>query len=179
VTPQEIQQLWLYAHERWSNFIIPTDRALRAIKMQAWLDDFEDLEQRHVRGAMVSLGASQFVPALGLLREEALELARMERGMPRCPDLDQAWGEVTAAIRAGGARVRPEFSHPAIAETVTAIGWSSLCGSENQDVARGQFARMYETARRRVMSEINPPAPALQQFHSEAVAALAGGEGHE
>jgi hypothetical protein len=49
---------------------------------------------------------------------------------------------VQDAIRTGTRR----WSHPAVEEAVTTIGWRSLTMSENPDTIRAQFRRAYEDA---------------------------------
>lgn len=65
------------------------------------------------------------------------------------PSPAQAWGEVTRQADEVGRSGRPEWSHPAIAETVRAIGWYDLCMSTNGETIRAQFQRMYADAQER------------------------------
>lgn len=58
------------------------------------------------------------------------------------PSPSEAWRQVQDAIRTGSRR----WSHPAVEEAVTTIGWRSLAMSENPDTIRAQFRRAYEDA---------------------------------
>ena len=65
------------------------------------------------------------------------------------PSPSQAWGEVTQQADQIGRASLPNWSHPAIGETVKAIGWFAICQSTNPDTMRAQFMRMYEDAQKR------------------------------
>lgn len=60
----------------------------------------------------------------------------------------EAWAEVTEQSSNGGRSRSPEWSHPAIADTVRAVGWYTLCSSTNPEAMRAQFLRLYDDGRR-------------------------------
>lgn len=67
-------------------------------------------------------------------------------------DPDEAWSHVEASItRVGGYADFPD-THPLVAETVRAIGWRTLCQSDNAVADRAHFLQLYrvrlERARR-------------------------------
>jgi hypothetical protein len=65
------------------------------------------------------------------------------------PDPDQAWREVETAKK-NGIYGRPVWSHPAIADTVAAMGGiRELAVSTNQMADRAHFLRLYETCKGR------------------------------
>lgn len=64
------------------------------------------------------------------------------------PPPAQAWDEVNAQASDGGRNRIPTFTHPAVADTIRAIGWYTFCSSSNPETIRAQFLRMYEDNRR-------------------------------
>ena len=65
------------------------------------------------------------------------------------PTAAQAWDEVNRQAADGGRSRVPSWTHPAVAETVRAVGWFSLCSSTNPETMRAQFLRLYDDTRRR------------------------------
>lgn len=66
------------------------------------------------------------------------------------PSPSEAWAEVRTLTAAGHRGTLVDlFSHPAIAETVSTIGWWDLCHSTNPETIRAQFLRLYTEARDR------------------------------
>jgi hypothetical protein len=88
---------------------------------------------------------SRFFPTVAELRE-----ALVEAGDPDpLPDADQAWAEVAAAAR-NGLYGRPWFSHPAVHQTVKAMGGvHELALSDNLMADRAHFLRLYDICKRR------------------------------
>jgi hypothetical protein len=70
------------------------------------------------------------------------------------PAIAQAWEEVNAQASDGGRSRVPNWSHPAIAETIRAVGWFQFCSSTNPEAMRAQFLRLYEDNRRRHDDEL-------------------------
>jgi len=67
------------------------------------------------------------------------------------PTAFQAWEEVTEALNAHGRdfyRNGGTWSHPLIAKTVKAVGFSALCFSETIGVERAHFIKAYEDAKK-------------------------------
>lgn len=77
------------------------------------------------------------------------------------PDEDEAWHEVARAIRLYG-YYRPEEAFDSMSEivcdVVKVIGWSEICLSENIDLVRQQFCRLYVIARQRKEQEMLMPS---------------------
>jgi len=88
------------------------------------------------------------------------------------PDVDRVLAEVQRAVHKVGAYRVPHWSHPAIADAVEAIGWSSICASEEPEILRAQFRRAYEGASQRhrdpaaraLAKEIAGSGPVLKQL---------------
>ena len=68
---------------------------------------------------------------------------------PDTVSADQAWAEVQRQIRSVGVYGTPQWSHPAIAAAVTALGWEAVCRSTNPEADRAHFLRFFDTAVRR------------------------------
>lgn len=79
-------------------------------------------------------------------------------------DPDEAWREVVTAIRRVGMYRTPSWSHPALAETVAALGWNTLCESENPEADRAHFLRFYASAatRQREQTLVDQLSPAMR-----------------
>ena len=93
-------------------------------------------------------------------------------------DPDEAWREVVTAIRRVGMYGVPHWSHPALADAVAAMGWTTLCQSTNPEADRAHFVRFYQSAvtRQREHTLIAQLSPALRealQAIGQPVAALA------
>ena len=61
----------------------------------------------------------------------------------------EAWAEVLGAIRSVGSYGSPEFSDPLIQKAVNCIGWRHLCLSENIEIQRAHFLKIYENLSKR------------------------------
>lgn len=87
---------------------------------------------------------SDFFPSVALLRREILAMMGL-----LAPPRESAWLEVETGMRTRGRGVKIDWSHPAISEAVRAMGWNNMCLSENLDVVRGQFFKVYDSLRDR------------------------------
>lgn len=130
---------------------VPTAR-VTAGTAEVWYDLLSDLPFALAVAALRRVLETQegaWLPMPGAIRRAAFEL------QTDVPDADTAWGEVTAAIRACG------YQDPAgglarlsglTRYVVEGIGWEACC-TANSDVLRGQFFRLYEAARARMVQE--------------------------
>lgn len=155
----EIETLWQVGHALWpSLFDIPTDPLIVGIKIDVWRDVLGDINPLVVRRALIATSANQYPPSPGALRLVALRLRSVEAGEQPLPDIDQAWAEVNTAIGRIGYMGKPEWSHPAVADGVRAIGWEEICMTltDQMSVVRGQFARFYAAASERHVRDVAP-----------------------
>lgn len=165
--------LWAYAHETWTNYPLPPrgsdDEKVRAL---AWRDHLGDLPGDLVRRALnrPALARRDFFPPLGLIRTEVLRLMGAA-----APDVDEAWAEVQRAVRGQGRYADAvDTSHPAVAQTIQAVGWVALCESDPGDAALfRRFRDFYALAVDRCEVAAHP-APALAP--AEAPHELEGGQ---
>lgn len=118
-----------------------------------------DLDPAVVLGAVRALAAEgeRFAPNPGQVRRKAVEL-----GSPPVPTADQALAELNTLMSRVGHMGRPEFSHPAIADTVLAMGgWYQLCVSEAGVADRAHFLKLYGTVEaRHTQAALLPPSVA-------------------
>lgn len=111
----------------------------------AYVEDLADLDYEPAALAVKTLRQTRtFLPSIAEVRDAAAELTA-----GHLPDGDEAWREVQSRMRKVGSYGTPRWSHPAIADTVKAMGWLELCASANQVADRAHFLALYTTARRR------------------------------
>lgn len=158
--------LWGYAHEAWPNYDLPRPGSPEALaREEAWMDQLGDLSGELIREALnvQHIAQRDWFPPLGVIREEALFLA----GHVGPPDAGLAWEEVQRQIRKVGYDPDrdPEWSHPAIAAAVKAVGWRVLCMSREDDSGRfWQWKDIYGSASKRIDQQLKPPAPGLARY---------------
>ena len=109
---------------------------------------------------------SEWFPTVAVLRREILSLQGA-----LCPAAEEAWVEVEAGMRKYGRTRRVEWSHPAIGEAVSAMGWTNMCLSENIDVVRGHFFKIYNSVSKRTDRDVQvgnalPVAPQLRTIEA-------------
>ena len=119
----------------------------RAAIYREYLDDLSPAEVADAVAHALQSGG-RFLPTISELRAYIAE--------SKCdlPDADVAWGEVLRAVSRWGRYRIPQWSSPAMAEAVEAVGWQAICDSENQDVTRAHFARAYRATRVRALHEV-------------------------
>ncbi len=104
----------------------------------------EDLSYEQCNAAVrVLLQTNTWMPSVAEIRKAAVEL---ERG-PVHPG-GEAWGSVKAAVSRFGSYRAPgvdfQFDDPITARCVAALGWSTLCLSENEPAERARFIELYD-----------------------------------
>lgn len=128
----------------WPNFEV--DKAKHAI----WHEMLGDVEFEIVQVALKKLILeSPYPPSIADVRRQVVEIMT--------PPGDQmepaeAWGAVLQAVRQWGYYREGEAlkSLPdRVARVVRMMGWQELCASEEPDVVRAQFMRMYDQIRTR------------------------------
>lgn len=143
----------------WPSMRLPDDDATVDVIVAMAQRQWSDLESAAVLAAIEVLSAEgrEFAPTVGQVSRRARELVELASGA-RPPDVDEAWGEVRRQIAHRGAWAtfteEPlEWSHPIVGEVVERMGWLALCGSTNEVADRAHFARMYEAARERGVTD--------------------------
>ena len=144
-----------YPRSRWENF----DETL-----EIWHEMLEDLDLPVVQLALKRMIAVlKYPPTVADLREAVAELATQGQLTP-----GQAWGKITAALRAFG-YYQPEKAREALGEDLWSMvgqmgGWTHLCECENPDVVGAQFERRYKAMLDRRKDQIQVPGKIKQQF---------------
>lgn len=121
--------------------------AITEVTVDAWSALLEDLPADTARQATVNILRQQtgsWWPTPGSIRQEVMRLLHGD-----WPSVDQAWGQVTQAIRRYG-YMHPHEAiaslDPPVAQVARALGWQDICEAE-PGIIRGQFAKFYMDAR--------------------------------
>jgi hypothetical protein len=162
MTGREIVDLFALISTYWPNFHMPKDAQAATAFRAAWLRLLGDLDNAAVVAAVDSLAAEarDFAPPPGVIRHRAVQL----QAGPGAPGVDEAWAEVQNEIARAGWTValdsdrKPLFSHPSISAAVEAMGWQTLCESENPMADRAHFMKLYGTATERATRDAVMPA---------------------
>lgn len=113
------------------------------VKAAVFYELLGDLEYKVVQSAVKKhMLVSEFPPTIAEIRKLAIEIKNPELQITAA----DAWGEVQKAIRYFG-WYRGEEALASMSEgarrVAEHIGWQNICESENIDVIRGQFMKMY------------------------------------
>jgi hypothetical protein len=140
--PAEIAELLTLIAAAWPRFE-PDDA-----KVILWSELFADVDFEVAKVALKKLMLlNTFPPSVAELRQAVMDVK-----MPDKLSAPEAWGLTLKAIHIYGYYREAEAleSLPEqVAEVVRWMGWQSICMSDNVDVVRGQFMRMYETQQKR------------------------------
>lgn len=118
---------------------------------------FKDMSYEVVNCALQKfILESPYPPTVHDLYKEIVSVTKFN-----VPDEDEAWHEVARAIRLYG-YYRPEEAFDSMSEVVRdvvkAIGWLEICLSENIEIVRDQFIRLYSIAIQRKEQEMLMPS---------------------
>jgi hypothetical protein len=83
-----------------------------------------------------------FAPPVGVICDRAARLA-LKRGGEQALRAEEAWAELSAAIRSRGIYREPTFSNPAMARAVAAMDWAEICTNPNLEATRAHFFRVF------------------------------------
>ncbi len=165
MTQVEVARLLTIMASAWPQFEPSEDKVL------LWHEMMQDVDYQVAQAALkVLIARKTFPPSIAEFRQEVLAIST--------PAEDQitpaeAWGMVVHAIREYGSyreREALESLPPAVRKTVEYIGWREICLSEEPDVIRAQFMRMFQQVSERRQKEAVLPATLREQ-----IAALAAG----
>ena len=123
--------------------------------VEVYYQTLKDIDAELLKAATlqaVSEPGRKFAPSVGEIRGTIIEIRKATNGIP---DSYQAWTEVKRAMVDVGSYRNPEFSNPAIVETVQAFGWKNLCLSENEVADRAHFIKAYEQIVKRIEADAN------------------------
>ena len=124
-----------------------------------------------------------FFPSAGDWRQTALDLMLAKSGIPLAIE---AWEEARRVVGNCGeywlyqqGQRLPEYSHPLIEKTVSAIGYRNILEPENEEVLRAQFIKAYEAFRVRTddsMRTLPEVKQVEQNYLTAGVKSLAEGK---
>lgn len=113
------------------------------LKVQVWYEMLGDLEYSVVNIAIKKLiMQNTFPPAIAEVRKAAIEISS-----PRGLTAAEAWGEVVKAVRNYGYYREKEAMasmSPITAQVVRYMGWREICLSEEPEILRAHFLKMYD-----------------------------------
>lgn len=112
--------------------------------LEVWLEDLADLPDDLLKAACKNhRERSQWLPSIAEIRASAVSL--MRQASPADQDWNEAWAELQRQILRVGYVGVPEWTNPALAETVKTLGgWMAVCMNEDPEgVRRKQFSDVY------------------------------------
>lgn len=158
---------WPAVTGRW-----PRTAAEMRLYAESWYAELGDLHPRTLALALESFSVEcrEFPPTPGQLRQRTLALTRAPD--QAVPSPEAALAEVWDQVRGVGYYGTPEWSHPALAKAVAAVGgWQAVCNSENPEAFRAHFLRLYEGFARSAQHNADL-TPALREAAGGAPAAI-------
>lgn len=113
------------------------------LKVQVWYEMLGDLDYDVANIAIKKIiMLNTFPPAIAEVRKAAIEISS-----PRGLTAAEAWGEVIRAIRDYGYYREKEAMasmSPITAQVVRYLGWREICLSEEPEILRAHFLKMYD-----------------------------------
>lgn len=113
------------------------------LKVQVWYEMLGDLDYDVANIAIKKIiMLNTFPPAIAEVRKAAIEISS-----PRGLTAAEAWGEVIRAIRDYGYYREKEAMasmSPITAQVVRYMGWREICLSEEPEILRAHFLKMYD-----------------------------------
>lgn len=138
---------------------VTTDTNPNPAKTQVYFDALSDLPFDVAMLAakkVIATLENPFLPMPAVFRGVAVEITS-----PKIPTAGEAYEEVLRAIRNfGGYREKEalESLSPVTLKAVKAVGWKSICYSEEPDIIRAQFRKAYEALEKRERTEAKVPS---------------------
>lgn len=127
--------------------------------VKLWHELLEDIDFNLAKTAVKKLILeSPYPPTIADIRKHVMEITTPPEDRI---DAAEAWGEVLRAIRHHGyycEKEALESMSPRTAKVVRYMGWREICLSEDIDVVRGQFIKMYNAVAEREKQERLLPA---------------------
>ncbi len=113
------------------------------LKVQVWYEMLGDLDYDVANIAIKKIiMLNTFPPAIAEVRKAAIEISS-----PRGLTAAEAWGEAIRAIRDYGYYREKEAMasmSPITAQVVRYLGWREICLSEEPEILRAHFLKMYD-----------------------------------
>lgn len=98
-------------------------------------------------GVLKCMRSCKFFPSIAEIMEQAQIMVETVNGTT-AKSHDEAWNEVRQQMHEAFVYRKPVFSTPEIERAALAMGWTSLCETDTDNIgtARAQFLRLYESA---------------------------------
>jgi hypothetical protein len=163
VTLEEHAKVWALIAALWPHHKPTTGTIIVAEEYLVPLD----FELTCAAVKILAVAEPEFAPGPGKLRKAVVELQE-----PTLP-AELALVEVIAQVGRTGRYGAPEWSSPAVAAAVQAMGgWVAVCDSDNPEAFRAHFLRLYEPMAKRSSDEAALPASVRALAASAAVKQL-------
>lgn len=130
-----------------------------AAMLEVWQSDLADLPADLLAMACRNhRERSQWLPSIAEIRSSAVSL--MRQASPADQDWNDAYAELQHQIRRVGYTGTPEWTNPALAQTVKTMGgWWAVCQNEDPEgVFRAQFRDTYTIVIARMESKVQQSA---------------------
>ncbi len=140
------------------------DKATLGSMLEVWQEDLADLDDNLLTMACRNhRERSQWLPSIAEIRASAVSL--MRQASPADQDWNEAYAELQKAIRRYGYVTVPEWTNPALAETVKTLGgWQAVCFNEDPEgVFRAQFRDVYAVVIGRMERKVTQ-SPEVREF---------------
>lgn len=109
--------------------------------LHAYYQFLKDLDDGTLKAAAARhVAISNFFPKVAELRKLAIDKITVNH-----PSAEEAWAHARLAMKKFGYRRKPVFADSAIGKAVNAMGWQSLCSSDNEVADRAHFFRIYDS----------------------------------
>jgi hypothetical protein len=119
-------------------------------KIKLWGTLLKDFSYEIVNIAVQKhITTSPYVPAISDIRNQVIDIITPEEEKI---DAGEAWGEVVRAISLYGTYRQEEAKQtlsPKVLQVIRYMGWQAICHTENIDVVRGQFVKIYNSVTQR------------------------------
>jgi hypothetical protein len=132
--------------------------------LDVWQEDLIDLDDNLLAAAIKNhRERSQWLPSIAEIRASAVSL--MRQASPADQDWNEAYAELQRLIGSVGYVNKPNFTNPALAETVRTLGgWQAVCWNEDlEGVFRGQFRDVYQVVIARMERKVTQ-SPEVRAF---------------
>lgn len=142
--------------------------------LEVWLEDLADLPDDLLKAACKNhRERSQWLPSIAEIRASAVSL--MRQASPADQDWNEAYAELQTAIRRYGYVTVPEWTNPALAETVKTLGgWQAVCFNEDlEGVFRAQFREVYAVVIAKMERKVTQ-SPEVRAFIASMTAPVNG-----
>ena len=142
---------------------------------ELWYKMLADIPYEIAEKALIKvLATAKFFPTVAEIRAAATELCS-----PRLLTSGEAWEQVMRAIRRYGFYAQQqtmEMLEPLVKRAVECVGLREICLSEEPDIVRAHFMRVYDQLANREREQVLLPPQIRQLVESTArIKALPGG----